>query len=419
MHILVIGQGGREHAIVRALSLSPSVQSVHAIPGSPGMKGAAIRHNVNWKDFDAVAKIIADEDISLTVIGPEIPLAEGLSDALRAKGHLVFGPSQEAAKLESSKVYSKRFMVDAGVPTARSFEVRSVQETFIAATNFKPPFVLKADGLAAGKGVFICKDEDELKAAAHSIFVEKTLGPAGELALLEEFSPGYEISCLVLTNGETWEPLILAADHKRLEDNDKGPNTGGMGTVAPYKIDSSLQKRIDEEVWKPMMKHLKKSGLVYRGVLYAGLMITDKGPSNLEFNVRFGDPEAQVILPLLDGDWGEVMLAIAKGEVPKLKWKNQAAACVVLAAEGYPDNPKKNVVIEGDLNFESAESYFLHAGTDFKNQKWVTAGGRVLNAIGLGRDVKAAIEQAYKQTSRAQWPGLQYRSDIGNRVSGD
>ena len=416
MNILVVGSGGREHAIVRALSLSDTVQSVHTVPGSAGMKGDAIRHSIDWKNFDEINALVRNEKIDLIVVGPEVPLAEGLSDALREKGYKVFGPSQEAAKLESSKVYSKRFMLEAGLPTARSFEVRTVQETFIAAKNFKPPFVLKADGLAAGKGVFICKDEDELKAAAHALFVERTLGASGEAALLEEFTPGYEISCLALTNGETWEPLILAADHKRLLDNDRGPNTGGMGTVAPFKISAELQKQIDEKVWAPTMKQIQKSGLLYRGVLYAGLMITESGPSVIEFNVRFGDPEAQVILPLLDGDWGQAMLAIAEGKVPKLKWKNQAAACVVLAAEGYPDHPKKNVAIEGDLSFDSGNSYFLHAGTAMKDNRWVTSGGRVLNAIGLGASVKEALEQAYKQVSRAQWPGLQFRKDIGLRV---
>ncbi|MES2963348.1 MAG: phosphoribosylamine--glycine ligase, partial [Bdellovibrionota bacterium] len=240
MKVLVVGQGGREHALVRALRLSPSVKAVHALPGSDGIALEAPCHDIDWRDFDRVIQLIRDEAIDLVVIGPEIPLEGGLSDALRSKGIAVVGPSREAAKLESSKIFSKQFMNEAGVPTARSFEVSSVAELQRYASEFQPPFVLKADGLAAGKGVFICKTRDELFAAAKSIFEDKSLGEAGSRALLEEFSPGYEISYLVLTDGERYEPLVLARDHKRLQDGDEGPNTGGMGVVAPIEIDAEL-----------------------------------------------------------------------------------------------------------------------------------------------------------------------------------
>lgn len=417
MKALVIGQGGREHAIARALRLSPSVQRVHVVPGSDGMASEVVCHQqIDWKNTQAIDELVRSEKIDLIVIGPEVPLAEGLSDALRSLGHRVFGPSQAAAQLESSKLFSKRFMASAGLPTARSFDVTSLEETMRVAPNFKPPYVLKADGLAAGKGVFICKDESELKTAAHSLFVENSLGSAGSSALLEEFTPGYEISYLVLTNGESWEPLILAADHKRLLDGDRGPNTGGMGTVAPFAIDESLRRQIDREIFHPMMAELKKQKLLYRGVLYVGLMITERGPSIIEFNVRFGDPEAQVILPLLDGDWGEAMFAVASGEVPKLRWKTAAAACVVMAAEGYPDSPKKNVVIDADLKQGTETSYILHAGTKLVDGKWLTNGGRVLNAIGLGPTLETALSEAYKQTARTKWSGCLLRKDIGLRA---
>lgn len=423
MNVLVVGQGGREHALVRALRMSSSVEKVHALPGSAGMALDAHCHDLAWENFDLVHQLIQREAIDLVVVGPEVPLAGGLSDALRAKGVLVFGPSREAAQLESSKIYSKEFMVEAGVATARFEVVASVEETKAAAARFKPPFVLKADGLAAGKGVFICKTEDELMAAAHSLFVEHSLGEAGARALMEEFQPGYEISYLILTNGEDFEPLVLAQDHKRLLDGDEGPNTGGMGVVAPVAIDESLRGRIDSEVIDKVVAHLSRRGLLYRGILYVGLMITENGPSVLEFNVRFGDPEAQALLPLLDGDWGQVFKTVAEGTaVPELQWRELASACIVLAAEGYPDHPVRGVKIEG-LEATSASgpdqtSYFLHAGTQKDAEKgWVTAGGRVLNAVGLGANLREAIDQAYRQAEKAKWHGRQMRHDVGAKVS--
>lgn len=414
MKVLVVGQGGREHALVRALRLSPSVKAVHALPGSDGIALEARCHDVDWRDFDRVTRLVQDEAIDLVVVGPEVPLDGGLSDALRAKGVRVVGPSREAAKLESSKIFSKQFMLEAGVPTARSFEVSSVAELQRYASEFQPPFVLKADGLAAGKGVFICKTRDELFAAAKSIFEEKSLGEAGSRALLEEFSPGYEISYLVLTDGERYEPLVLARDHKRLLDGDEGPNTGGMGVVAPIEIDPELRARIDREVIAPSVAHLKKRGFTYRGVLYVGLMITPRGPSVLEYNVRFGDPEAQVILPLMAGDWGQVFRDLADGRVSPLTWKSASACCVVLAAEGYPDTPVKGATIDGLRELEaSPSSYVLHAGTKREGTTWVTSGGRVLNAIGLGGSLRDAISAAYKVADRVSWKGLQRRGDIG------
>jgi len=422
MKALVVGQGGREHALVRALRSSASVTEVHAIPGSDGMSRIARCHPaISWEKFDDVNALIRREGIDLVVIGPEIPLAGGLSDALRAQGVAVFGPSAEAALLESSKVFSKEFMIEAGVPTARSEVVASVEDVRRAATHYVPPYVLKADGLAAGKGVVICKTMEELEAAAHDLFVKRIFrgpeGDAGSRALLEEFSPGYEISYLVLTNGRDFEPLIPAQDHKRLRDGDEGPNTGGMGVVAPVHIDPALRERIDGEITRPVIRHLEKRGLLYRGVLYIGLMITPHGPSVIEFNVRFGDPEAQVILPLLNGDWAQVFQHIAWGELPRLRWKKMASACVVLAAEGYPDSPVKGAAISGDPLTESESRYFLHAGTQLDASRgWTTVGGRVLNAIGLGDTLSEAVNNAYAQAREASWTGLQLRQDIGAKL---
>ncbi len=392
------------------------------------MRSDAITHGeLDWRDTQGMDRLLRDNQIELVVIGPEVPLAEGLSDALRDRGHLVFGPSRDAAQLESSKIFSKRFLAEAGVATARAVEVSSVADVERARADFQAPFVLKADGLAAGKGVFICRTEVELLAAAQSIFVERSLGDAGNRALLEEFQPGYEVSCLLLTNGEEWEPLIMAADHKRLNDGEEGPNTGGMGTVAPFHIEAKLRERVDKEIFTPVLRHMKDKGLLYRGVLFVGLMVTEQGPNVLEFNVRFGDPEAQVILPLLDGDWGRCLLEVAKGNVPRLKWKNQAAACIVLAAEGYPDSPVKGTWIETTnpstlSGTESREAlgaeakYFLHAGTKLEKGTWVTSSGRVLNAVGLGTNVIEAVERAYTQADCVGWLGMQMRRDIGKRV---
>ena len=424
MKALVIGQGGREHALVRALRLSPSIKEVHALPGSDAIALEAKCHPIKWEDFAAVISLIREVGIDLVIVGPEVPLVAGLSDALRASGIKVFGPSQAGAQLEGSKIYSKEFMVEAGVPTARYKVVSSVEETREAAKAFAPPFVLKADGLAAGKGVFICKTETELLAAADELFVRKSLGSAGARALLEEFQPGYEISYLVLTNGEDFEPLPMAQDHKRLSDGDEGPNTGGMGVVAPVQIDTELREWIDRDVVRPSLAEMQKRNLLYRGVLYVGLMITPKGPSVIEYNARFGDPEAQVLLPLLDGDWGHVLSELAEGRLQKLKWKKSSCCCVVLAAEGYPDSPVKGSSISGLSGVKTPSSsdageshYLLHAGTAKDVHKgWVTAGGRVLNAMGTGETLQEAIANAYTGAKSVSWKGLLKRSDIGSKI---
>lgn len=416
---LVIGQGGREHAIVRALQQSPSVQEVHALPGSDGIALDARCHAIDWRKFSEVLELCERERFDFIVIGPENPLVDGLSDVLRERGFLVVGPSRDAAQLEGSKIYCKEFLQSAGVPTARAHVVDRVSGALAAAKNFAPPYVLKADGLAAGKGVFICKTLEELTQAARAIFEEGTLGEAGRRALLEEFSPGYEISYLVLTNGETFEALPLAQDHKRLLDGDEGPNTGGMGVVAPVPLESELRARIDNEVILPTMREFKKRGYVYRGVLFVGLMMTPNGPSVLEFNTRFGDPETQAILPLLDGDWGVVFRELADGRLPKLQWKKLSSCCVVLAAQGYPDTPVKGAPIEGVPHVPAAKQYLLHAGTKRdteSGERWLTNGGRVLNSIGLSEELAQAVQLAYQGARSVQSSALVMRADIGARV---
>ena len=416
MNVLVIGQGGREHALVRALKQSKSVGEVHALPGSDGIALMAQCHlGVDVQDVDAVAHVISLNKIELVIIGPEVPLANGLSDALRARDVAVMGPSKDAARLESSKIFSKEFMISAGVPTARSQVVSTVEETLKASGQYAPPYVLKADGLAAGKGVYICKTREALEEAARDLFEKKVLGSAGDRGLLEEFSPGFEISYLILTNGESFVSLPLAQDHKRLLDNDEGPNTGGMGVVAPVPLEKSVHERIIKDVLERSVDELKRRRLLFRGVLFVGLMMTPEGPSVLEYNTRFGDPETQVLLPLLDGDWLEVLNELAHGRVTELKWKSISSACVVLAASGYPDHPVKGAPIEIPANSQESK-YLLHAGTERKSNGWVTSGGRVLNAVGLGATLREAIENAYDVAKSVKSESLIMRTDIGRKV---
>lgn len=413
MRFLVLGQGGREHAIIRALKFSPSVTEVHACPGSDGISSEAICHKIDLTDAKAVEAFVKKYQFDCVVVGPENYLVAGVADQLRTLGVGVVGPSQIAAQLEGSKIFSKEFMVRAGVPTAAFEIVDNVADTVRAAQKFTPPYVLKADGLAAGKGVFLCATLPELKAAAESLFEHKSLGVAGHRALLEQYQEGYELSYLVLTNGSEFEALPLAQDHKRLADGDAGPNTGGMGVVGPMVIDAALREQIDSLIVRPSVRNLSGSGLLYRGVLYIGVMVTPKGPTVLEYNVRFGDPEAQVIMPLLDGDWGYVFSKLANGEMSPMKWKNLQMACVVLAAQGYPDAPVKDAPIEGDLGYQGPSSYFLHAGTAKSGGQWVTNGGRVLNAVGMGSSRAEALREAYAQAKHANWRGMQMRKDIG------
>jgi phosphoribosylamine--glycine ligase len=414
MKVLVLGSGGREHALVKALKAAPSVSEVHAAPGSDGMKAMAVVHGVALSQKEELARLHESFAFDLVVIGPDQALADGLSDFFRDLGVPVFGPSREGARLEWSKSFAKDFMRSAGLPAARDKIVTSVEEVKEAMAEFPSPWVLKADGLALGKGVYICASPQELSLAAEEIFVQKKFGESGRAAVLEEFKPGWELSVHVLTDGKDYQIFPYAQDHKRLLDENKGPNTGGMGTVAPVPVDPELHRKIEKLVVAPAVAEIGRRGIFYRGVLFIGLMIHKGEPVVLEFNARFGDPEAQVFLPLLDGDWGEVFLSVAEGRCPRLKWKNLAATCVVMAAPGYPEAPRKGVAIRGDLSGDS-QRYFLHAGTRQAGQGFVTSGGRVLNAVGLGADLSMARANAYGLTDQVTWDGVVMRSDIGRQ----
>lgn len=414
MKVLVVGQGGREHALVKALAMDVPREKLHAIPGSAGISEFGTCHPDISLEPASILKFCHSHNVDLVVVGPEQPLVDGLYDALSAAGILVVGCSKAAAQLEGSKVFSKEFMQRAGVPTAKASVVTSVAEVKALQSQFSPPYVLKADGLAAGKGVFIAATTAELTGAAKMIFEDRLLGESGEQALLEQFQPGYELSVFVLTNGRDYQILPLAQDHKRLLDGQRGPNTGGMGTVAPIAISNEILAQIEKQVVAPSVAQLGRENLQYRGVLFIGLMMTPEGPSVLEYNVRWGDPEAQVLLPLLEGSWLEVFKNLAQGELTPLKFENRFATCVVLAAEGYPDHPKKGVPIK----FENAAvegAYFLHAGTVKRNDQWLTNGGRVLNSVAIAPTREESIQKAYKLAQTATWPGQQRRNDIGRQ----
>ncbi len=418
MNFLVIGQGGREHAIIKALLSSQSVKSVCAIPGNSGIALDVKCYPIDWKNFDQVFLFCKENKIDVVVIGPEDPLVMGLSDYLREKNLLVVGPSKNAAQLEGSKVFSKEFMLEFGVSTAKAKEVRSVSEVTALMSQFTPPYVLKADGLAAGKGVVICKDKELLQETAKQFFEQKLFGASSEKALLEQFLPGYELSLIFLTNGKDYQLFPLAQDHKQIFDGDQGPNTGGMGAIAPMEISSSLKQEIITKIIEPTMRGLQQRKMFYRGVMFLGLMITAEGPQLIEYNCRMGDPETQVVMPLLEGDWGQVFFEAAKGNILPLKWKSLFTTCVVLAAPGYPENPEKGVDISGDILYSNEHSYFIHAGTKKETDgSWKTNGGRVLGAVALGYNKEESRGRAYELAKKVNWKEMRIRSDIGLRTT--
>ena len=422
MNVLVIGKGGREHALIRAFQNSSSVNHVYSFPSREGFGARALleKEDSIVGALDLVP-ILKQKDIHLIVIGPEKELVSGWSDTFREHGFEVFGPSQKASQLEGSKIFSKEFMERAKVPTAHYAIVQSVDEVMEKASQFSAPYVLKADGLAAGKGVFICADLKELKENSTQLFEKKVFGKAGEKALLEEFHKGYEISVLVLTNGKDYQALPLAQDFKKRDEGNRGLNTGGMGAIAPIKKDPKLWKTIEESIIKPTISQIQKEDLFYRGVLYIGLMISnEKGPQVLEYNVRFGDPECQILIPLIKKDAGILFSEVARGEISELDFYDQHYCCVVLAEKGYPQNPKKGIIIPSQVHGKDLlktsgkdNNYFLHCGTKKEKDQWVVDGGRVLNAIGKGSSLKEAIKQAYDLVDQLPDLSLYYRKDIG------
>ena len=408
VNVLVIGKGGREHAIVRAVQKSATC---YCFPGREGF-GTHLLQTSHASTAEDLIPEMKEKKIDLVVIGPEAELSQGWSDLFRSYHFSVFGPSRKASQLESSKIFAKKFMEKAMIPTSRYFIVQSVQETLKQAENFSPPYVLKADGLAGGKGVFICPDEKSLKEQAQKIFEEKIFGSAGDKALLEEFQEGKELSVFILTNGEDYRTLPLAQDYKKLLEGGKGLNTGGMGAIAPISIDSHIWREIEENVLKPTVKQIKKDGLFYHGVLYVGLIRTSQGVKVLEYNVRFGDPECQVLLPLLDMDTAKLFYDVAQGRLPALKFNNLFSCCVVLSEKAYPENPQKGDLIAPSLKEGGKTAFLLHAGTKKSKEGFIVDGGRVLNAVGIGFTTKQARDRAYTLLNSFSHQ-LYFRKDIG------
>lgn len=416
MNILVIGSGGREHALFWKLSESPQTERIYAIPGNPGMGEMT---DIAVTDNAAILQFAKEKDIGLVVVGPEVPLMNGLVDDLEAACIPAFGPRANAAEIEGSKSFAKDLMKKYGIPTAR-YEVFAEAEAARAYIRSEgTPIVVKADGLAAGKGVVVAMTEQEALDAVDAIMENNSFGDAGERVVIEEFMEGEEASLLAFTDGTVIRPMISAQDHKRAFDGDKGPNTGGMGTYAPAPVMTpELTERAVEEILKPTISAMEKEGRAYRGCLYLGLMITADGPKVVEFNARFGDPETQVVLPLLDGDLVQIMHACAGGtlaDVP-IRWKDGAAVCVVLAAGGYPASYEKGNEIYGIGNAEKLGALVFHAGTAKKNGKIVTNGGRVLGVVGMGKDIASAVQSAYDAVDQISFKGEYHRKDIAHRA---
>jgi len=419
MKLLVIGSGGREHAISWRLAQSPRVQKVFVAPGNGGTAREAGLENVAISAIDKLAEFAHAENIHLTVVGPEAPLAEGIVDLFRSSGLRIFGPTQACARLESSKQFAKEFMIRHGIPTAEfsSFDTASAAHAYIDAHG--TPIVVKADGLAAGKGVIVATSADEAHRAVERILVERTLGAAGSRVVIEGLLEGEEASFIVLADGEHVLPLATSQDHKRLKDGDLGPNTGGMGAYSPAPVVTpELHARVVREIIQPVLAGMAAEGQRYTGFLYAGLMIDGAGnPRVLEFNCRLGDPETQPILLRLKSDLFELIESAMDGRLARVKaeWDRRAALGVVLAAAGYPDAPKKGDAVTG-LPATGEDFRVFHSGTALKDGAIVTSGGRVLCATALGDSIKVAQRRAYEVVEAIRFDGMQYRRDIGHRA---
>ena len=419
MKILVLGGGGREHALVWKLKQSPRVKQVICAPGNGGMAQDATCVAVDMKSADAIVGLAAQLQPDLTVVGPELPLMLGVVDEFRRRGWPIFGPTQAAAQLESSKSFAKAFMQRHRIPTAHYAQVSSPAELHTALAHFHAPLVVKADGLAAGKGVVIANSKEEASAAALEMLSGKMLGEAGRKVVLEEFLDGEELSFLVMSDGERVTPLVAAQDHKRVGDGDTGPNTGGMGAYStPSIIDDQMRDWVVTHIARPVIEGMAEEGSPYTGILYCGLMMTAKGPMVLEFNCRLGDPETQPILMRLDSDLLEAVEACVEGRVSDgdFTWSQDSTACVVIASGGYPNDFAKGKKIEGLLAASKVPGVqIFHAGTVMGDGAYYTAGGRVLGVTARGADLATAVKSAYEACDLIKFEGMHYRKDIAYR----
>ncbi len=420
MNILVIGSGGREHALAWKLAQSSKCEKLYAVPGNPGMEDMAeCIGGISVEDNGALVKLAKEKKIDLVVVGPEVPLANGIADAMEEAGIEVFGPSKRAAELEGSKAFSKGLMKKYGIPTAEYEVFREAGAAREYVKKKGAPIVVKADGLAAGKGVVVAMDLETALRAIDDIMEDKSFGQAGNRVVIEEFMEGEEASLLAFTDGKTIVPMISSQDHKRAYDGDKGPNTGGMGTYAPAPVMTpEMVQTAEERILKPVIAAMKAEGRPYRGCLYAGLMITGEGPKVVEFNARFGDPETQVVLPLLESDLLEILEACARGTLDRMdiRWSKGAAACVVMASGGYPGSYAKGKEITGLDAAKAAGNLVFHAGTARRNGTIVTDGGRVLGVVAKADSLRDAVDRAYEGVERISFQNAFYRKDIAHRA---
>lgn len=414
MRVLVIGSGGREAAITYTLNKSSKVDELYCLPGNPGMGEIATLIDGSVEDLDFILKTVEDLNIDFTVIGPEVPLCMGLADLLESHGHKVFGPTKVAATLEGSKAFSKDFMKRHNIPTAEYIEVNDYENGLESLKNFTYPLVIKADGLAAGKGVVICEDEEMALKTLKEFMLDGALNNAGSKLVIEEFLKGFECSLLCFTDGETIIPMPTVKDHKQIYDNNKGPNTGGMGTVSPNPFMPNFDDEMLDSILKPFIKGLKEDEIDYRGVIFIGLMIDNNKAKVLEFNVRFGDPETQSIMLRLESDLFDIMYATSTKNLKDIsvKWNDDTVCTLVLASEGYPGTYKKGLEIK-NLDKLDDDIIVFHAGTKIVDNKLVTNGGRVLNICAKGNNLLEARAKVYKAAEIIDFEGKYYRKDIG------
>jgi phosphoribosylamine--glycine ligase len=422
MKVLVVGSGGREHALVWKIKQSKKVDSVYCAPGNGGISLNAKCIKVAANNIKGLADFAHRNKINLTVVGPEQPLAAGIADEFQKRRLKVFGPGKKASQMESSKVFAKQFMQRNHIPTAPFKVFDSAAEAIGFCKSVEFPVVVKADGLAAGKGVKIARDIDEATDAINSMMVKKVFGKAGKEIVVESFLDGQEASIMAITDGKTIIPMLPSQDHKQAYEDDKGPNTGGMGAYCPTRfVTSELKEHIQQLILSPMVAGLRNEDIVYKGVIYAGLMLTEQGPKVLEINCRFGDPETQAVLPLLSSDLVEVMMAAVDnrlGSVGRLKWRKGVASCVVMASRGYPGKYITGKQISGlRKNWQDGNMVF-HAGTKRSGGTFMTSGGRVIGVVGIDTNLKQSLDRAYGLVKKIKFEGARYRRDIGFRALG-
>jgi phosphoribosylamine--glycine ligase len=420
MKVLVVGSGGREHAICSQFSKSPKIDKIYCAPGNGGISQVAEITDISASDFNKLTDFVKKNKIDFTFVGPETPLSSGIVDYFEAEGLKIIGPSRNAARLESSKIYSKEFMRKYDIPTAHYNSFTDINDAlkFLESWEENKKAVVKADGLAAGKGVYMCNGRRDARNAVKQMMNDRVLGDAGTSVIIEENIDGPELSYLIFTDGISYSVMPASQDHKRINDNDQGPNTGGMGAYAPAPLATDELNKKVEDIIRKVINGIKVEKLDYKGVLYVGIIVNDSSPYVLEFNCRFGDPETQAVLPLLNTDLTDVCSAILNRKLSsvRINWKREFSVCVVLASGGYPGNFKKGFEIKGIENINDENTVVFHAGTKLENGKFITSGGRVLGITSTAADVKSAINKVYSSVKLVSFKEMYYRKDIAWRA---